>query len=129
MQVSFIRQQEMKGTGHALMLMERFAGGEPVIVVYPDDVLLGKPGLSKQLIEAYKATGKTVLAVEKRPINELQRYGVVDLSGEEPKNGNFPLITGMVEKPKDGQAPSQWISIGRYLYTAEFYEHLRKGWH
>uniref|UniRef100_UPI0026252D38 UTP--glucose-1-phosphate uridylyltransferase n=1 Tax=Oceanispirochaeta sp. TaxID=2035350 RepID=UPI0026252D38 len=106
---AFIRQMEMKGTGHALLQAASLIGNEPCIVAYPDDIHMGEKPLSAQLIESYEKTGCSVLATIHNPPN-LERYGVLALA----KDGIH--VTDIVEKPPIGQAPSKEVSIGRYLY-------------
>ena len=116
-----LRQQHMMGTGNALMLVEPFVGNEPFVVAYPDDIVLGEKPLSKQLIEAWEKTGSTVLAVKQMQEDQLSRYGVI-----EPENsGKIMKVKKMVEKPKQGAAPSRFVSFGRYLYTSELFDALR----
>ncbi len=118
---AFIRQTEMMGTGHALLQAAPLIGDEPVIVAYPDDIHMGEKPLSGQLIESYKETGCSVLATIHNPPH-LERYGVLDLA-EDRKH-----VKGIIEKPPVGQAPSKEVSIGRYLYTPEFFQYLQEGW-
>ncbi len=120
-----LRQQHMMGTGNALMLVEPFVQGGPFVVAYPDDVVLGDPPLSKQLIEAYHKTGHTILSVEELLDEDVSRYGVID--PEEP--GELMQIRQMVEKPMRGTEPSRFVSYGRYLYTPEIFDALRKSAH
>ena len=116
-----LRQQHMMGTGNALMLVEPFVGNEPFVVAYPDDIVLGEKPLSKQLIETWEKTGSTVLAVKQMQEDQLSRYGVI-----EPENsGKIMKVKKMVEKPKQGAAPSRFVSFGRYLYTSELFDALR----
>ena len=116
-----LRQQHMMGTGNALMLVEPFVGNEPFVVAYPDDIVLGKKPLSKQLIETWEKTGSTVLAVKLMQEDQLSRYGVI-----EPENsGKIMKVKKMVEKPKQGTAPSRFVSFGRYLYTSDLFEALK----
>ena len=116
----FVRQKEMKGTGHAIMLAKPFTGGDPFVVAYPDDIVLGVPPLSLQLIEAYRQSACSVLAVKDMSGSDVSRYGVVD-----PRGGENPCpVRRLVEKPAPGQEPSNLVSQGRYLFTAEIYSHL-----
>ena len=116
-----LRQQHMMGTGNALMLVEPFVDNEPFVVAYPDDIVLGEKPLSKQLIETWEKTGSTVLAVKQMQEDQLSRYGVI-----EPENsGKIMKVKKMVEKPKQGAAPSRFVSFGRYLYTSELFEALK----
>lgn len=115
-----IRQQEMKGTGHALLLAKAFAANEPFVVAYPDDLHFGEIPLAKQLIDKYNETGCSVLATLHNPPN-LNRYGVVAL---EPDGLH---VKELVEKPPVGQEPSKEASIGRYLFTPDLFTYLEEG--
>ena len=116
-----LRQQHMMGTGNALMLVEPFVENDPFVVAYPDDIVLGEKPLSKQLIETWEKTGSTVLAVKQMQEDQLSRYGVI-----EPENsGKIMKVKKMVEKPKQGAAPSRFVSFGRYLYTSDLFDALK----
>ena len=119
--VSFVRQTEMRGTGHALLQVAHLLGGEPCVVAYPDDIVLGPKPLARQLIEVYERTGKCVLATIFEP-GDVSRYGVVDPAADGVS------VRGFVEKPPAGSEPSHEVSIGRYLYTPEFFTWLEEGW-
>jgi len=120
-QIFFVRQKEMLGTGQALLLARPFIGEEPFVVAYPDDIHLGRVPLSRQLIETYDRTGCTVLATIFDP-PELQRYGTLAIA----EDGLH--VTNIVEKAPPGQEPSREVSIGRYLYTPDFFPLLAEGW-
>jgi len=119
--ISFIRQQEMRGTGHALLLTRALMGEEPFVVAYPDDLHFGEVPLARQLMEAHEKTGCTVLSTLHNPPN-LERYGILAL-GEDGEH-----VTDIVEKPAPGTEPSREASIGRYLYTPDIFHHLAEGW-
>lgn len=118
---SFVRQTEMRGTGHALLQAAPLLGGVPCVVAYPDDLHFGDKPLAKQLIELYEKTGRSVLAACHEP-GDVSRYGVIDPAPDGVG------VRGFVEKPAKGAEPSHEISIGRYLYTPEFFEYLKEGW-
>ncbi len=118
---SFVRQMEMKGTGHALLQVKPLIAGEPVVVAYPDDLHFGPKPLTKQLIETWETTGCSVLASFFDP-PELNRYGVLSLAADGLH------VNDIVEKPPVGQEPSREASMGRYLYTPEFFDYLEEGW-
>lgn len=120
--IFFLRQQHMAGTGHALMLVEPFVGNSPFVVAYPDDILLKGPSLSGQLMELHANTGKTVLCGREVPEGDISRYGVIDHALRD----GVHTVKGMVEKPAPGAEPSRMVSFGRYLYTPEIFEALRK---
>ena len=117
----FVRQPEMRGTGHALLLARAFVGNEPFIVAYPDDLHFGTPPLSRQLIQAWEKTGCTVLATLHDP-PDVNRYGLVSIAADGLH------VTGIVEKPPKGTEPSREASIGRFLYTPDFMAELEAEW-
>ena len=119
--IFILRQQFMMGTGNALMLVESFVDNEPFIVAYPDDIVLGKSPLSRQLIAAWDKTGKNILCVQELDEDQLSRYGVIEPEG----SGKIVKVNKMVEKPLEGEAPSKFVSFGRYLYTPEIFDALR----
>jgi len=119
--VWFVRQAEMRGTGHALLQVKGLVGREACVVAYPDDLHVGPKPLARQLIEVHEKTGKSVLATILEP-GDVSRYGVVD---PEPDGLG---VKGFVEKPLRGKEPSHEVSIGRYLYTPEFFDYLEEGW-
>jgi len=117
----FIRQRVMGGTGDAVLLAREFAGSDPCVLSFPDDLHFGEVPLAKQLLDVYRANGNAVLALEDRPVGEdISRYGVAAVEA-----GSAPLkVTGLVEKPPTGQEPSRNISIGRYVITPDTFEAL-----
>ncbi len=119
--ISFVRQREMRGTGHALLQVKNLVGGEPCVVAYPDDLHKGAVPLAKQLADVYGRTGKCVLATILEP-GDVSRYGVVDPAPDGVG------VRGFIEKPARGKEPSHEVSIGRYLYTPEFFDMLEEGW-
>ncbi|HOX91277.1 MAG TPA: sugar phosphate nucleotidyltransferase, partial [Spirochaetales bacterium] len=110
----------MMGTGHALLQAASLIGDGPCVVAYPDDLHFGMPPLARQLIDVYEKTGCSVLAACHED-GDVSRYGVID-------TGSGQLVRGFVEKPARGTEPSHEISIGRYLYTPEFFRLLAEGW-
>ncbi|AAX17543.1 UTP--glucose-1-phosphate uridylyltransferase [Borrelia turicatae] len=118
--ISFIRQNEMMGTGHALLHAKPWIGTDNVIVAYPDDLHVGSPSLTTQLIELHKKTGKNILSVIENP-KDINRYGVIKL------NKDNIHVKDIVEKPEVGKEPSNKASIGRFLYTHEFFKFLEEG--
>jgi UTP--glucose-1-phosphate uridylyltransferase len=120
--VAFVRQQEMKGTGDAVLAAEPFVGNSPFVVAFPDDVVLGTPGLSRQMVDNYGKNGKNVLACMEIA-GDVSRYGVV--APEKSLDERTKLLSGMVEKPAPGTEPSKMISIGRYLFEPEIFEKLK----
>jgi UTP--glucose-1-phosphate uridylyltransferase len=120
---TFVRQPAMTGTGHALLLARAFAGSDPVIVVYPDDLFEGE-NPTAALIDAWKQTGRSALLAQDLPGTDLSRYGVLDL---EPGSGAVRAVRALVEKPAHGTEPSSWVSLGRYLLLPEIFDALEQG--
>jgi UTP--glucose-1-phosphate uridylyltransferase len=119
--IFFTRQTEMRGTGHALLCARAFCADEPFVVAYPDDLHFGEVPLARQLIDKYSRTGCAVMSTLHDP-PDLERYGVLALAEDRLH------VTDIVEKPAPGNEPSREASIGRYLYTPDFFKHLEEGW-
>ncbi len=124
---SFTRQQAPLGLGHAVWCARDIVGDEPFAVLLPDMVTMaGRRGSRclKQCIEAYDEYGGSVIAVEEVPEEETDKYGIVSIG--EDKGHSFE-ITGMVEKPPKGTAPSTSIISGRYLLDPGIFKILEAG--
>ncbi len=116
---SFTRQQAPLGLGHAVWCARDIIGREPFALLLPD--MLTTPGCLPQMIAAYEKHGGNVIAVEECPWDQVSRYGVVGV-GEEDEVGF--RITGMVEKPKREDAPSNLYVSGRYILQPEIFDLL-----
>lgn len=121
-EVAFVRQKEMLGAGHAILAAAPFLGEGPFVLAYPDD-LFGAPNCTAQLVEAWRATGCSVVAAHDLPGEDVSRYGVLDVEG----GGAHPRVRRIVEKPAKGAEPSSLVSLGRYLYTRDFLDALEVG--
>lgn len=122
LRVQFVRQHHMGGTGDALLLARAFAGHDPFLVAFPDD-LFGPPNVSAQLVAAHEATGCSVMAAADLSGHDVSRYGVFDATEEQAGRHR---VHAVVEKPAPGTEPSHLISLGRYLYTPELWEPLAR---
>ena len=118
---SFTRQQEPLGLGHAVWCARDIVGDQPFALLLPDMIFRAKPGVLKQMIDAYEESGGNIIAVEEVPHEEVSNYGVIE-RGEGPDTG-FRL-TNMVEKPKPEDAPSNLIISGRYILQPEIFSLL-----
>ena len=128
---SFTRQQAPLGLGHAVWCARELIGDEPFAVLLPDMITMAsgarKDRCLGQCIEAYNQHGGNIIAVEEVPMEETHQYGVV-ATGKD--FGHSFEITGMVEKPAKGTAPSNLIISGRYILGPEIFkilEHVEKG--
>jgi UTP--glucose-1-phosphate uridylyltransferase len=125
---SFTRQQAPLGLGHAVWCARDIIGDEPFAVLLPDMVTqpngARKNRCLAQCIEAYDKHGGNIIAVEEVPPAETHQYGVVGVGKD---HGHSFEITGMVEKPPQGTAPSNFIISGRYILEPSIFELLEKG--
>ena len=115
---SFTRQQEPLGLGHAVWCARELVGNQPFALLLPDMVFRAKPGVLKQMMQAYEETGGNIIGVEEVDPAETASYGIV-ARGEGPDSGF--RITGMVEKPKPADAPSNLFISGRYILQPEIF--------
>jgi UTP--glucose-1-phosphate uridylyltransferase len=123
---SFTRQQAPLGLGHAVWCAREIVGDEPFAVLLPDMITMAGARKSRclaQCLEAHERHGGNVIAVEEVPPEETHQYGIVAI-GED--HGHSFAITGMVEKPKQGTAPSNLIISGRYILQPEIFAILEK---
>ncbi|PKQ06177.1 MAG: UTP--glucose-1-phosphate uridylyltransferase [Alphaproteobacteria bacterium HGW-Alphaproteobacteria-11] len=119
---SFVRQQEPLGLGHAVWCARDIVGDEPFALALPDMLIHGPRGCFAQMMDVYARHGGNVIAVEEVPHEHVNRYGVVALAGD---LGNAThRISGMVEKPKREDAPSNLIVSGRYILQPEIFARL-----
>ena len=117
--VSFTRQQEPLGLGHAVWCARDLVGDEPFALLLPDVLVQAQDkSCLAQMMEVYKERGGNVIAVEEKPAHELDQYGVVSIGEAVVKDRVWPL-TGMVEKPAKGTAPSSLTIMGRYILQPE----------
>jgi UTP--glucose-1-phosphate uridylyltransferase len=118
---SFTRQQEPLGLGHAVWCARDIVGDEPFALLLPDMLFKSERGVLKQMMETYEETGGNVIAVEEVPHDEVSSYGVV---GRGPGDDRGFRVTGMVEKPRPEDAPSNLIISGRYILQPEIFDLL-----
>jgi UTP--glucose-1-phosphate uridylyltransferase len=121
--VSYVRQKEALGLGHAVLRSKELVGNEPFAVVLADDVIDSEVPCIRQLIDVYEFYGASVLALMEVPKDKISAYGVVDAEPV-PHNGaqdRLYRIHNLVEKPKAEDAPSNLAIIGRYILTPEIF--------
>lgn len=117
----FTRQQKPLGLGHAVWCARHWIGNEPFAVLLPDELTIDTPSCIGQLVQAHEKTGGSVVAVMEVPREQTKSYGIAAVRNE---SGNLSEITGMVEKPKPEEAPSNLALIGRYVLLPEVFDHL-----
>lgn len=111
-----VRQQVPMGLGHAVWCAREIVGDEPFAIILPDELMVGKKGCLKQMVEAYNQTGGNLISVLEVPREEVSSYGVI---APGKAQGNLTEVTGLVEKPKVEAAPSNLIISGRYILQPE----------
>ncbi|MCB2078920.1 MAG: UTP--glucose-1-phosphate uridylyltransferase GalU [Novosphingobium sp.] len=111
-----VRQQVPMGLGHAIWCARAIVGDEPFAIFLPDELMIGEPGCMKQMVDAYAEVGGNLISVLEVPKEEVSSYGVI-APGE--SNGALTEVTGLVEKPKVEDAPSNLIISGRYILQPE----------
>ncbi|MDQ3710709.1 MAG: UTP--glucose-1-phosphate uridylyltransferase GalU [Acidobacteriota bacterium] len=121
--ISYIRQKQALGLGHALYQAKGFVGDEPFAVILPDDVMDAETPALKQLIEVYGKYDAPVLATMRIEGEAISRFGVIDAIEVE---SSVYKIRDVVEKPKFEDAPSDMAVIGRYIFTPELFDAIEQ---
>jgi UTP--glucose-1-phosphate uridylyltransferase len=119
--ITTVRQQVPLGLGHAIWCARSFIGDDPFAILLPDDLVLSKTPCTAQLAKVYNETGGNVVAVSEVPREHTNRYGILKV-GE--THGDIVEVTGLVEKPKPEDAPSNLSIIGRYVLLPEVVKYL-----
>jgi UTP--glucose-1-phosphate uridylyltransferase len=112
-----VRQQVPMGLGHAIWCARAIVGDEPFAIFLPDELMIGSPGCMKQMVEAYNEVGGNLISVLEVPQEEVPSYGVIAPGVR--ISDTLTEVTGLVEKPKREDAPSNLIISGRYILQPE----------
>jgi UTP--glucose-1-phosphate uridylyltransferase len=118
--ISFIRQQQARGLGHAVWSARQIVGNEPFAVLLPDMLMADHQPCLKSMMELYQQHGGNIVAVERCEPGAAHKFGIVSLK----PTGDGPLVTGLVEKPAPGTAPSNLFISGRYILQHEIFDLL-----
>ncbi|HET9480271.1 MAG TPA: UTP--glucose-1-phosphate uridylyltransferase GalU [Candidatus Polarisedimenticolia bacterium] len=121
--VSYVRQKEALGLGHAILVARELVGDEPFAVFLGDDVIDAKVPAMKQMIKAFETLQCPVLALEKVDRDRTRDYGII---AGKPSGDSLYKIEDLVEKPEPAKAPSNLAIIGRYILTPAIFRHLEK---
>ncbi|KIL97325.1 UTP--glucose-1-phosphate uridylyltransferase [Paramagnetospirillum magnetotacticum MS-1] len=122
-QISYTRQSEPLGLGHAVWCARDLVADEPFAVLLPDDLILSKTACLKQMAAVHTEVGGHVVAVSDVPREHTKRYGILDV---EHDNGRLARAKGLVEKPDPEVAPSTLSIIGRYILHPAVFDVLDK---
>ena len=118
-----VRQKEPLGLGHAILCARKGVGNEPFAVLLGDDLIDARIPCIKQMIDVYDEMGGAVIAIQKVPKSETHLYGII--RGKKVRERIYS-VEGMIEKPKQGTAPSNLAIIGRYVLPPEIFDRLEK---
>lgn len=121
MQVVYVRQHRALGLGHAVLCARELVGDEAFAVLLADDLMVGEPSVTAQMVEQYDEWRASILAVQDVPREETRRYGIVSGSSV---NDRLVDISGIVEKPSPEEAPSTLAVAGRYILTPGIFDEL-----
>jgi UTP--glucose-1-phosphate uridylyltransferase len=122
-QLSYVRQKEAMGLGHAVLMARDLIGDEPFAVILPDDVIDANPPCLKQMIDIFDDVQSSILATQVIEGPAISAYGVLD-GTPDPNNPRLFNVSGLVEKPKPAEAPSKNAIIGRYILTPKIFDLL-----
>ena len=111
-----VRQQQPLGLGHAVWCAKQVVGDEPFAVLLPDDLMAGKPGALRQMVDAYAELGGNILCTEEVAPTRTASYGII---APGKARGRAVEVLGLVEKPKPEESPSNLGIIGRYILQPE----------
>jgi UTP--glucose-1-phosphate uridylyltransferase len=123
--LSYVRQKEAMGLGHAVLMARDLVGDEPFAVILPDDVIDAPTPCLKQLVDAYDQTHSSILATQVIEGPAISAYGVLD-GQQDPSNPRLFAVSDLVEKPKPEDAPSHHAIIGRYVLTPAIFDVLER---
>ena len=119
----YVRQKEPLGLGHAIWTARDCIGNEPFGVILGDDVVKGEKPALKQLMDAYGQSGSSILGVQRVAMKDTDKYGVI---ATDDMDGRMHRVTGLVEKPGAGEAPSDLAILGRYVLTPDIFDAIEQ---
>jgi UTP--glucose-1-phosphate uridylyltransferase len=123
--VSYVRQKEPLGLGHAILMARELVGDEPFAVFLGDDIIEARVPTMRQMMEVHARRGCSVVCVERVSRERTRDYGIVAVR-QDGRGGREHEVTDLVEKPAPEDAPSDLAIIGRYILTPAIFAHLEK---
>ena len=121
--LTYTRQKEALGLGHAILCAQNMVGEEPFAVVLSDDIIDSNIPVMKQMIDIYKNYRYSILAVQRVQDEDVSKYGIIQ--GKEIAKGLFK-VEDLVEKPEINEAPSNLAIIGRYILMPQIFDFISK---
>jgi UTP--glucose-1-phosphate uridylyltransferase len=122
-QISYTRQKQALGLGHAIYQAKDFAGGDPFAALLADDIVDSEVPALQQMVNVYEEFDAPVIATMQVEGEDISRFGVIDADEVAP---NVFKIKDMVEKPPFAEAPSDLAIIGRYIFTPDIFEAIEQ---
>jgi len=119
---SYVRQPRALGLGHAVLCAEPLVGNEAFAVLLADDLMVGQPSITAQMVKQYEELQASILAVQDVPREQTNRYGIVSAAHTA---GDLTDISGIVEKPAPADAPGTLAVAGRYILTPGIFQELK----
>jgi UTP--glucose-1-phosphate uridylyltransferase len=117
--ISYTRQKEQLGLGHAVSMAKDLVGDEPFALFLPDDLIASEMPAMRQMIEVYDRYECSVIAVEPVPSEKTSAYGIINPKQIEER---VFQVTDLIEKPSPEKAPSNLGIVGRYILTPEIFD-------
>lgn len=126
LQITYVRQKNPLGLGHAILVAKDLVGDEPFAVLLSDDVIDAPVPCLRQMMDVFARYGRSVVAIQKVPRNAVSSYGIIKgrSVSDHNLNGRLFRIEDMVEKPSPADAPSNLAIIGRYILTPAIFGEL-----
>jgi UTP--glucose-1-phosphate uridylyltransferase len=118
---SYVRQSRALGLGHAVLCAQPLVGNEPFAVLLADDLMVGQPSITSQMVQQYAQLQSSILAVQDVPREQTNRYGIVSGTAI---NDHLTELSGIVEKPAPSVAPGTLAVAGRYILTPSIFQEL-----
>lgn len=122
--VHYVRQGDPKGLGHAVLRSRAHVGDEPFAVLLGDDIIDARDSLLERMLEVHDARDTTVVALMEVEPEQAHLYGIATV--EPTDDADVVRVTGLVEKPEPGTAPSNLAIVGRYVLKPEIYPVLER---
>jgi UTP--glucose-1-phosphate uridylyltransferase len=124
--ISYVRQKEALGLGHAILMARELVGDEPFAVLLGDDIIDAPVPCLRQMLDVYERSPATIVAIQEVPREMISHYGVISGSPVQYNGRNDQLfqVHDLVEKPPADKAPSNLAIIGRYILEPEIFERL-----
>ena len=120
---AYVRQQEPRGLGHAILCARPLIGEEPFAIILPDDLIDAQPGVLQQMLDAFELEPFSLVATQQVAREDTGQYGIVRPGS---RHGRLTDVDGIVEKPRPDDAPSTLGVVGRYVLTPAVFDCLER---